>query len=127
MAIPITPLSAVQNIVEGKAAVPIVLVQPSVDHNEIEAGAAIPVYYVSDAELENGRFRVEGRTEPILAFVVTDGRVVRAGASLPVYVMADAGIGGAIPPIPPLHGDSLLLEDGSGYLLLEIGDRLLIE
>lgn len=58
---------------------------------KVQGGPIQPVYVVSDAELDSGRFRLaNGPVIPVSGFQTTDKRRVKGGPAIPVYVVSDA-------------------------------------
>jgi hypothetical protein len=98
------------------------------------AGPAIPVAVMTTVEA-TARGVMAGPVQPVVE--VTDGRIRLGGAAIPVYVSSGNGFTIAGPPLPvyvvsgsfnpvPPGTDALLLETGF-YILLESGDRILLE
>jgi len=95
------------------------------------AGPAIPVAVMTAIEA-TARGVIAGPVQPVVE--VADGRIRLGGAAIPVYVSSGNGFTIAGAPMPVYvvsgsltpHGDALLMEN-SGYILLESGDRILLE
>ena len=109
----------------GNVAIPVAFVSSVPPGVSIEGGPARPVRVITDAELRQngGTFTLAGESA-VPMIDAEAGAVVSGGPAIPVYIVA-----GSIPtpPAPPSHDPSLALEDGTSLLLLETGDRLLLE
>lgn len=82
----------------------------------IEAGPAMPIYLVSQAELDNGTYVAEGDPYATPVYTAPGGMVTAGLPAIPVVVVNDW----------PLPDNALLFEDGS-YRLTEAGEYLVQE
>lgn len=117
MVIPVFPVTI--GPVSGAPAIPVYVVDPNVSLEEVSGGSAQPVYYVSDAELASGRFRLEARSVGLPIYPVgLDERRIAAGPAMPVYLRT------APQTVVVVITSFMLLEDGASFLLLEDGGRI---
>jgi len=66
-------------------AIPVYVFTAATLDRHIEGGPSQNVYFVSDAEIAAGTFRVEGRIHAIPVYAVTDGRRITGEGPTPVY------------------------------------------
>jgi hypothetical protein len=66
-------------------ALPVYVLTAATLDRKIEGGPSMRVYFVSDAQIAAGTFRVEGRIHALPVYAVTDGRRITGDDPVPVY------------------------------------------